>query len=105
MSRRYTSTTYEIAWKVKNEIPIGSTTWSRGSGEPRPTPSSASFIESTKNSRYLKTASSPRSNTTAPTRAALRRFSDGERAITCAANVFTTLEPTSSSTQRGSTQP
>ena len=23
-SRRYTSTTYEMAWKVKNEMPIGS---------------------------------------------------------------------------------
>ena len=49
----------------------------QGSGAPSPTPSSASSVEATKNSRYLKTASSPRSNTSAATSAGLRSFSDG----------------------------
>ena len=36
MTRRLTSTVYEIAWKVKNEIPTGSATVSSGNGVPSP---------------------------------------------------------------------
>ena len=105
VSPRYTSTTYEIAWKVKNEIPIGSTTWTSGSVEPSPIESSALSVSETKKLRYLKTASRPRSNATAAISARLRTTFDGLRAITRAATVFTTLEAISSSTQRQSIQP
>ncbi len=48
-SRRLTSTTYEIAWKVKNETPTGSAIVSSGSGMPTPVPRSASSTPVTKN--------------------------------------------------------
>ena len=105
VSPRYTSTTYEIAWKVKNEIPIGSTIWTSGIDEPRPIESSALSVSETKKLRYLKTASRPRSNATAAISARLRVTADGVRAITCAATVLTTLDAISSSTQRQSIQP
>jgi hypothetical protein len=90
---------------VKNEIPIGSTICTSGSGEPRPIESSALSSSETKKPRYLKTASRPRSNATATISARLRVACDGLRAITCAATVLTTLDAISSSTQRQSTQP
>ena len=105
VSPRYTSTTYEIAWKVKKEMPIGSTICTSGSGDPSPIPSSASSVCVTKKLRYLKTHRRPRSKTIAPISARLRVTADGLRAITCEANVFTTLDAISSSTQRQSTQP
>ncbi len=105
VSPRYTSTTYEIAWKVKNEIPIGSTIWTSGSGEPSPSESRKPSTSETKKPRYLKVHNKPRSNTMARISARLRAICDGDRAITRAANVFTTLEAISNRTQRQSTQP
>ena len=90
---------------MKKEIPIGSTICTSGSGEPSPIESSALSISETKKPRYLKTASRERSNVTAAISARLRVAGEGLRAITCAATVFTTLEPISRSTQRQSTQP
>ena len=90
---------------MKKEIPIGSTICTSGSGEPSPIESSAPSSSETKKPRYLKTASRPRSKATAAISARLRVAADGLRAITCAATVFTTLEPISSRTQRQSTQP
>ena len=86
-------------------MPIGSTICSSGSGEPRPIESSESSTSETKKPRYLKTHSRPRSKTTAAISARLRVACDGERAITWEATVFTSVEPTSSSTQRQSIQP
>ena len=94
-----------MAWKVKNEMPIGRTICTIGSGEPSPTESSTAFVSSTKKPRYLKVQSSPRSNTIAATSARLRACFDGARAMTWAANVLTTLEAISSRTQRQSTHP
>jgi hypothetical protein len=90
---------------VKKEIPIGSTTCTSGSGEPSPIESSASSNCETKKLRYLKTHSSPTSNTIAPASARFRVTCDGLRAITWEANVLTMLDAASSSTQRQSTQP
>ena len=86
-------------------MPIGSTICRSGSGEPRPIESSASSTSETKKPRYLKTHSNARSNVTAAISARLRVTCEGERAITCDANVFTSVEPTSSRTQRQSSQP
>ena len=86
-------------------MPIGSTICMSGSVEPRPIESSESSISVTKKPRYLKVHSRARSNVTAAIRARLRVSCDGECAITCEANVFTSVEPTSSSTQRQSIQP
>src|SRR5215211_1916661 len=98
-------TTYEIAWNVKNEIPIGSTIWTSGSGEPRPTSSKASSNCETKKPKYLKTHRSPTSKHTAAISACLRVRGDGVREMTCAATVLTSVEETSNSTQRQSIQP
>ena len=86
-------------------MPIGRTICSSGSGEPRPIESSELSTWETKKLRYLNTHSSPRSNTIAAISARLRVACDGERAITCDATVFTSVEPTSSRTQRQSIQP
>ena len=48
-SRRLTSTTYEIAWKVKKLTPTGSAIVSSGSGIPSPTLSSVSAMLWVKN--------------------------------------------------------
>ena len=71
---------------------------------PSPIPSSAESSSETKKPRYLKTHKIPRSNTTAAA-SARRVVCEGERAITCAAKVLTTLEPIRIRTQRQSTQP
>ena len=86
-------------------MPMGSTICTSGSGEPSPTELSAPSTSATKKPRYLKTHSNPRSKTMAAISARLRACCEGERKITWAATVFTTLDATSSSTQRQSTQP
>src|SRR4051794_28733252 len=82
-SRRLTSITYEIAWNVKNDTPTGSAIVSSGKGSENG-PSARSQL-STKNAEYLKTPSSPRSNTTATPRIHDRPRSDAVRAISFAA--------------------
>ena len=79
-----TSTTYEIAWNVKNEIPIGRTICISGSGDPSPTPSSASSMEFAKNPRYLNDAEQAEvEGDRAAAARACAIVSDGVRAITC----------------------
>ena len=86
-------------------MPIGSTIWTIGSGEPSPNESRKAFDSSMKKPKYLKVPSSPRSNTIAATSARFFVTWDGAVEITRAAKVFTTLEAISSRTQRQSTQP
>ena len=86
-------------------MPIGSTIWVSGSGEPSPMESSAPSSSETKNPRYLKTPSRVRSKTIATVSARFRAAGDGLLAITWPATVLTTLDAIRSSTQRQSTQP
>ena len=90
---------------MKNEIPIGSTICTSGSGDPSPTELSAPSTSETKKPRYLKTHNKPRSKQIAATKARLRVRGEVVVAITRAATVFTTLEAISRRTQRQSTQP
>jgi hypothetical protein len=74
-SPRYTSTTYEMAWNVKNEIPIGSRTIGKGIGGLWNALSTA-FTLSPKKLAYLKIPRTRRLTVTASARNAFDRRSD-----------------------------
>src|SRR6185436_6072654 len=74
-SPRYTSTTYEMAWKVKNEIPMGSRMTGNGIGGLSNQPSTV-FTLSPKKLAYLKTPSTRRLTATATVRQVFDRRSD-----------------------------
>ena len=71
-SPRYTSTTYEMAWNVKNEIPIGSRMTGKTSGGLWNADRTA-FTLSPKKLAYLKIPSTTRLTVTASARTAFDR--------------------------------
>ena len=86
-------------------MPIGSTTWSSGSGAPRPITVERVVHRGHEERQVLEDPEQAEVEHDRGRQRPLADWSDGVRAITCAANVLTSVEPISSRTQRGSTQP
>src|SRR5690349_15500929 len=98
-SRRYVSTTYEIAMQVENEMPTGSATFAI-----QFVPTALSTELRTKPA-YLKYASSPRSKATASASSAFRADTTVDRWIPTASRWLTTVDAASRKRNRQSHQP